>query len=270
MIIGSRLEENKIIESSRISKNRFAYVFYATDDKYAIAVCVAAKLVKDLSVGEGIDFVVLHLPITNFILDIMHQMDIITIQVQKLPRVYNNYFRHCLIKLKIFTLFHYDRIVFLDAGTMPLKNLDHLFTQPFSEPIAAPRAYWLPQPFVSSLLLVVKPSLEMWNRVERYFETAYKKRYYDMEIINLEFKKEIHYLPDEYACLNSEWEDIDTPFHFGEPEKNFDTINIVHFTALGKPWSYHPKMVRKLRPNAHPIFYDLWEKWWAARNKVLN
>jgi FkbM family methyltransferase len=264
------LAENKFIKNYHKSKNRFAYVFYATDDKYAIAVLVAAMLLKEIGVRDDIDFVLLHLPIKNYILYTMHQMDINTIQVQKLPRVHNNYFRYCLIKLKIFTLFHYDRVIFLDADTLPLKNLDHLFTKPVSEPISAPRAYWLPQPFVTSLLLVVKPSLELWKRAEQHFDTAFEKKYYDMDIINFEFKNEINFLPDEYGCLNSEWEDINTPFHFGDPEKNFDKINVVHFTALGKPWSYHPKMVRKLRPNAHPIFYDLWEKWWSTRNKVLN
>lgn len=110
----------------------------------------------------------------------------------------------------------------------------------------------------------------MWNRVKRHFETAFEKKYYDMDIINLEFEEEIFYLPDEYACLNSEWEDTEKPFHFGKPEKSYGRMQVVHFTALGKPWWYHPDKVRRLRPNAHPILYELWEKWWLVREQVIE
>ena len=60
--------------------------------------------------------------------------------------------------------------------------------------IAAPRAYWLQKPFVTSLLLVVKPSLRLWNRVKQHFGNALEKQFYDMDIINLEFKDEIYVL----------------------------------------------------------------------------
>jgi len=153
---------------------------------------------------------------------------------------------------------------------MPLQSLDHLFTLSFREQMAAPRAYWLPQPFVTSLLLVVAPSPGMWNRVERHFGTAYENKHYDMDIINLEFGEETFYLPDEYACLNSEWEDVERPFHFGDPEDSYERIQVVHFTALGKPWWYHPDTVRRLRPRAHPIFYDLWERWWLLREQLIE
>jgi len=181
-----------------------------------------------------------------------------------------DYFKDCLIKLRIFQLTQYDRIVYLDADSIPLKSLDHLFSLPFNEMIAAPRAYWLPQPFVTSLLLVVKPSLMMWNRVKQHFGTAFEKRDYDMDIINLEFKDEIYYLPDEYGCLNSEWEDKDFTYHFGNPEKNSEKIKVVHFSALGKPWFYHPDKVDYLRPNAHPRFRILWEKWWSTRDQIIK
>ena len=262
--------KEKKLMGHRLGKNRFAYVFYATDNKYAVAVCVAVKLLKQISIRDDVDFVVLHLPVTKYILNTMHKMDIITKKVDALPYLNNGYFKDSLIKLRIFQLIQYDRIVFLDSDTIPLKSLDHLFSLPFNEMIASPRAYWLRQPFVTSLLLVVKPSLMMWNRVRRHFETAFEKKYYDMDIINLEFKEEIHYLSDEYGCLNSEWEDKDFTYHFGNPENSHEKIRVVHFTALGKPWLYHPDKVCYLRPNAHPKFRILWEKWWSTRDQIIK
>ena len=200
----------------------------------------------------------------------MQDMGIITQEVEPLRFVYGKYYRDCLMKLRIFQLIQYHRIVFMDTDTMPLNSLDHLFDLPVPIDIAAPRAYWLKQKCVTSFLLVVRPSLEMWNRVQKHFESAFEKRYYDMDIINLEFKDEMWFLPDEYGCLNSEWESMDGPFHFGPPEESYRSIKIVHFSAVGKPWFYCPEKVRQLRPHAHPNFYDLWETWWKMRNEILR
>lgn len=251
-------------------RNRFAYTFYATNDAYAIAILVVVKQLKELGVRNDVDFLVFHLSISKYILAKMDEMGIIIKKVEPLRYTYGKYYRDCLIKLKVFQLIQYDRIVFLDADSIPLKNIDELFTLPFKEHIAAPKAHFLQTPFVTTLLLVVKPSLELWNRVEKHFESAFEKRYYDMDIINLEFKDELYLVPDEYACLNSEWANKDTKFYFGEPDKSYKKIRIVHFSDLGKPWFYHPKKVRRLRPNAHPVYYDLWEKWWAIRSEILN
>lgn len=251
-------------------KKRFAYVFYATDNNYAVAVCVVVKLLQQIGIRNDIDIVVLHLPIASFIIGTMHKMNIITKKVKKLRYTRDNYYKDCLIKLCIFHLIQYDRVVYLDADSFPLKNLDHLFELPFTEMIAAPRANWLPQPFVTSMLLVVKPSLIMWNRVKKHFETAYENDLCDMDIINLEFKEEMYYLSDEYGCLNSEWENNETPYHFGNPDKNYERIKVVHFTAIGKPWFYHPDKICQLRPNTHPKFLDLWEKWWIARDQIIK
>jgi len=251
-----------------LGKNKFAYVFYATDNNYAVAVCVAVKTLKNTGVRDDIDFVVVHLSISKYILRTMHNMNIITKRVKKLPYAHKH-FEDCLTKFWIFQLTQYDRVVYLDADTYPIKNLDHLFTIPFKEKIAAPRAYWLPQPFVTSMLLVFKPSMEMWHRVKKYFPTALKKYLFDMDIINLEFKDEFYYLADEYGCLDSEWEDIDVPYHFGNPDESIQRIMIVHFSALGKPWFYRPDKLHKIRSKTHPIFFDLWGKWWLTRDQII-
>ena len=43
------------------TKNRHAYVFYATNDTYAIAVLVFVRLLRQLGVRDDTDLVVLHL-----------------------------------------------------------------------------------------------------------------------------------------------------------------------------------------------------------------
>jgi hypothetical protein len=252
------------------SSNRLAFAFYATDENYAVAVVVFVYLLRDLGIREDADVIVLHLPLAPPILQKMARMGITTRVVEPFPVARNEYFRHCLVKLRILELADYERVLFIDADAIPLNNLDDLLSLPISEPIAAPRAYWLRQPFWTSALLVAKPSTAAWTRVRRHLETAASTSCYDMDLINREFAHEIQSLPLTSFCLNSEWEDADRPGFFADPVEAYSSVSVVHFTALGKPWAYSTDEVRSLRPNAHPLFYDMWDKWRATREAIFR
>jgi alpha-N-acetylglucosamine transferase len=197
-------------------------------------------------------------------------MDMITNAVEELPPVYYPHYRHCLVKLRLLQLIQYDRVVYLDSDAIPLENLDNLFDIPITEDIAAPIAYWLPQLYATTLLIVAKPSLLAWNRAAKHFDSAYDMNRYDMDIVNVEFGHSMYYLPATFACLNSEWEAAGGPFYFGDPEKSFQNIKVVHFSALGKPWYYAPSEAKQLRPKAHPIFHWLWQRWWLERDQLIR
>lgn len=245
-----------------------AYAFYATDNTYAIAAMVCATLLR--RAGARADFVLVHLPLSRFVMGRLRQMNIRTQLVASLDRSPNWFFRDCLVKLQIFRLTDYARVIYLDADSVPLKSLDDFFKMPLGAALAAPVAYWLPQPCWSSHLLVVTPSEESWRRVRRRLERIPADQRYDMDVINAEFGSEIHSLPPKLTLLNSEWEDRRRPFAFGDPAEAFRNVSLIHITALGKPWSYSPQRVRRLRPKARPEFYRVWELWWEARAEVLR
>lgn len=250
-------------------RNRQAYVFYATSHAYAIAVLVLVRLLQRLGMRDDADLLVLHLPLPSHVLTKMREMGIVTRLVPELRYIDHPYFRDCLVKLRIFHLIEYDRVVFVEADTMPLKSLDDLLDFTFDGPVAAPSAYWIPQPCWTSALLVVRPSAAAWSRVSRRFSAAAAKQFYDMDIVNAEFGAEIQTLPSGCFCLNSEWEDVDRPGFFGDFVDTYSKASIVHFTALGKPWSYSLDSVRRLRPNAHPVFYEMWETWRNTRDEIF-
>jgi len=220
--------------------------------------------------GAGADFVLVHLPLSRFVMRRLRQIGIRTQPVVSLDRSPSWYFRDCLVKLQVLRLTDYARLVYLDADSVPLKSLDDLFAMPLDVPLAAPVAYWRPQPFWSSHLLVVVPSEELWERANRRLERMPAERRYDMDVINAEFGSEIHRLPPQLTLLNSEWEDRSRPSAFGDPAEALRNASLVHFTALGKPWSYTLPRVRGLRPNAYPEFYQIWELWREARAEVLK
>lgn len=73
--------------------------------------------------------------------------------------------------------------------------MDELFLLP-SVPIASPRAYWIPfeKRELTSLLLLIKPSIFEWDRVHEAIKAA-GARDYDMEIINDLYRDSAMVLP---------------------------------------------------------------------------
>lgn len=250
--------------------NRFAYAFYATNDAYAAAAIIAATALRRTGAGRDIAFVFIHHGVSPAMVTRARQANFITREVEPLRFTSGKYYRDCLTKLRIFQLVEYDRVVFIDADSLPLQNLDHLYTLPFTQPIAAPRAYWTPRRKATSLLLVVTPSMSNWDRVQQHFASAFEKGLYDQEIINLEFEDEIRFLADEYGCLNSEWSSRTGPFQFGDAERARRMAKLVHFSHLGKPWFWRPEDAYRLLPTAHPIFHELWANWWDLRDELLG
>ncbi len=252
-------------------KNRYAYVFYATCDRYAVGVLVFVHLLKRVGLRNDIDLVLLHLPVSRYLLVRLREMGVLTRRVAtESSHVRNRYYRDCLIKLKALGLTEYERVVFVDADAIPLRGLDFLFSLPFDEPIAAPSAYWVRQPYWTTCLFVAKPSAELWRRVARHFGAANERDFYDMDIVNEELRNEIRTLPADVVCLNSEWEDARRAGALGDLDMTFANMAVVHFSALGKPWSYSPKQAKRLRVFAHPAFHLLWDTWWNARDEAFH
>jgi hypothetical protein len=259
-------------------KPRFAYAFYATNDAYAVAVLVFVRHLRQLGIRDDIELLALHHGVSPPLVEAMVEVGIAPRQVSPLrdgwipplKRAGSSHFRHCLTKLRVFVPGEFDRVVFADVDALPLKSLDYLFELSIPEAIAAPAAYWLDQPFWTSALIVVEPSAASWSRVSGHLEAARRGPRHDMDILNMEFGREIYTLQPETFCLNSEWEDQGRPGRFAGPLDALSTASVVHFTALGKPWSFAPEEVRRLRPNAHPVFYELWERWRRTREEVLT
>jgi hypothetical protein len=250
-------------------KHRCAYVFYATNDAYAVAALVFVRRLRELGLRADLDLVALHHSLSRPLVEAMGELGVVARPVAPL-RGKRGGFRDALTKLRLFELIEYDRLVFADVDAMPLRPLDYLFDLPISRPIAAPSAYWLPQPFWTSALLVVEPSSAFPPRLAPHLRTARRDRRYDMDIVNAEFGGETHTLPPETFCLSSEWEEAGRPGHFADPVEALATVSLVHFTALGKPWSYSPGEARRLRPHAHPAFYELFEAWRTTRDDLLG
>ena len=231
---------------------------------------VFVRLLQRLGIDRDTDLVVLHFNLSRWVVAKMREMGMTPVEVPPLVPMKNRYYRHCLTKLRIFQLVQYERVVYVDADSIPLRSLNDLILLPLQGPIAAPTAYWLPQPFWTSALMVVRPSMENWRRIIRHFDRAAKTSMYDMDILNAEFRLEIQSLRSGIFSLDSEWEHIDRPNFFGNPKEAYDNVSVVHFSSIGKPWSYSTRRVSRYRPSAHPIFLEMWDTWRSTRKEICH
>lgn len=251
-----------------LARGRRAYVFYATDRTYAIALLVFVHRLRQLGIAPGIAVVALHLPLPNHLIEAMHGLGIETRRVEALPSAGGSwYFRDCRVKLRVFQQFDFDRVIYADVDAIPLRSLDFLFDFPLDAPLAAPLAYWIERNLYTSALWLARPSAGTWSRIERRLFGAGSP--YDMNVLNDEFGAEIQSLPEQVFCLDREWESEGGPSLF-DVEALAGQVALVHFTSLAKPWTHAPERVRGLRPAAHPFFYGLRRSWWQAREDLLG
>ena len=217
---------------------RCAYAFYATDDAYAVAALVFAQRLRELGVRADAELVVLHHSVSRRLVKAMGALGLEARRVAPI-KGRRGYFRDSLTKLRVFELTGYDRLVFADVDAIPLRPLDPLFDLPLSGPLAAPNAYWHPQPWWTSALMVIEPSAAIPSRLAAPVETARRDRFYDMDIVNHGFSGEIDTLADETFCLNSEWEDSDRPGHFPDPDEGRATVSPVALHGSGQAVGPH-------------------------------
>jgi alpha-N-acetylglucosamine transferase len=256
---------------------KFAYAFYASSRDYLCGVLVNIARLKALGADETIDLLLLvpkGMLVPRF-LDIAKSVGLRILQFDNPPNLQGgfDYYKHSNMKLLLFNQTEYDRIVYLDSDSLILKSLDHLFLLPKGIGIAAPRSYWEDDPKkFTSALMVIDPSQEMWQRVDKELHPI-KEGKYDMDILNDVFMRDCMLLPNNYLVLNSHWEDETSETRlkntgYSSLDSLASQTHVLHFTALGKPWSLNLSTVAFKRPLAHAFFQRSFQLWSETADKV--
>ncbi|KAL7747589.1 hypothetical protein RI367_007030 [Sorochytrium milnesiophthora] len=245
----------------------YAYVFYVTRPEYLCAALVNAHQLRTLYLTTpDTDIVLLHTP-DLFFAPIHHQrvreLNVTLREVARMPSHYGTY-RDVLVKLRVWQMTDYTRVIFLDADMLVLRSLDHLFKLRQVE-LALPRAYWFDNRVLTSLLMVVKPNEETFRRLsEKYIPDGKPlPDMYDMDIINAEFGETALELDPIYGLLDSVWAENYT--RFGDLESLLlERAYLAHFSARGKPWRYGRTVqdLKRVVPTAHHTFITFRKQWW--------
>jgi len=193
--------------------------------------------------------------------------------------VKDGYYRDCLMKLQVLNITEYDRIIFMDSDAILLRSIEHLFFLP-DVPLAAPWCYWdMNTAYFTSLLLVVRPSEDLFLRTLKRFGQNDKK-WLDMDILNVEFSvrlennpgcrqfSEINVLPSLYGILIGEfapdWTGTFWPWHEPKSKLFEETGYIVHFSGK-KPWQSI-----SINNPSFPYFKKVYDLWQNIADKVCK
>lgn len=156
----------------------------------------------------------------------------------------------------------YDKLVYLDADTLPLKNLDHLFELEFeANQIAASSDAGWPDIFNTGVL-VLKPNKPTYDALITASETVESFDGADQGLFNEHFN---------ITSQGSNW--VKLPFLFNVtpnfqqsyqylPAFNrfFKDIQVLHFIGENKPW-FANSILQSDTANFHHL-------WWAQFNKL--
>lgn len=265
-------------------KNNYSYVTILTDDSYTYGICLLVESMKKVNTKYPL-LVLITEDVSAPSIEILSQLNV---QVQKIDiiqisdYIYQHNFninpalsvtwKSCWTKFQIFNLIKYDKIVFLDADIMILKNLDHLFDKPHMT-AALDGDYWTlwPNwPHFNSGCLVIKPSYEEFNNILDFAKTLPQEKIdsldyviADQEILNLYFddwvnKPELrlnkYYNIFAPYCEEYQMEDL--------KENTF----FVHYVGR-KPWR---QFIKHPNETYSEYFYDLAASLIENNTKYLN
>lgn len=254
-----------------------AYVFYATQDTYACSVIVNVFLLMNAFGTKYRIFVFVSQSVSEHYRSSLQVLGATVVEEEPLPLHPDSisYYQDCLLKLAAFRMHEIDsdlqRVLILDSDQLILRNLDHLFDKPPVD-FLAPSAYWINDTYLSSTLMLIQPNQKLWDSVKSAMHHIPSHKY-DIDLINDLFTGSHVQLPGTYATLSSHWEDLNTP-RWQEPRYPSGTIasdwdlhnlynsaHVIHFTAVGKPWSYDVDTLLQMKPHAHNILVQQWERW---------
>ncbi|WP_274426604.1 glycosyltransferase [Chelativorans sp. YIM 93263] len=257
-----------------MSDTRHAYVTLVTNGDYAMG---AVALVRSLRLtGTAADIVVLHTGgVEAEVLRPLSELGARLVEAELLPTSAEFNERHQraklhadapftkgekpafhtpldnFAKLRLWQLSDYERVVFIDADALVIRNIDRLFSYP--EFSAAPNVYESLADFhrMNSGVFVARPSQktfeDMLARLDR--PDAFWRRT-DQTFLQT-FFPEWHGLPVFYNTLQYVWFNLPGLW-------DWNSIKVVHY-QYEKPWQKdHPK-TRQLRP-----LIDLWQAYYTG------
>ncbi|KAG0142019.1 hypothetical protein CROQUDRAFT_683440 [Cronartium quercuum f. sp. fusiforme G11] len=185
-----------------------------------------------------------------------------------------------ITKIHIWRLVQYQRIIYVDADTLILKPISHLFQVPnkFS---ACPDTGW-PDCFNSGLM-VIHPSLEVFDQLYNLFMERGSWDGGDQGLLNEFFRGEGSFedegTPPTWNRLSFTYNVTPSAYYSYAPAyKRFgDRISLIHFIGREKPW--HLFSQRQFKTRTHPgssnalpaVDYDtLVSKWFDVYERAYG
>ena len=198
-------------------KKKYSYVSLLTNDSYTYGIVLLVESMKKVNTKYPLHVLVTD-KVSTACLELLRQIGVTyevvdTISVSEEIHNYNSQlnarlavtWKDCWTKFRIFDQTQFDKIVFLDADIMVLKNLDHLFQKPHMTSCLDGEYFniWPGRDHFNSGCIVIEPSHELFENIMAYAnqltvdQIIYQEPFADQELLNQYFsdwveKKELH------------------------------------------------------------------------------
>lgn len=235
---------------------KYSYVSLLTNDNYTYGIVLLKESMKQVNTKYP-----LHVLVTDNVstasLELLTQLGatyevVDTIAISE--DIYNYNFninkrlavtwKNCWTKFKIFDLTQFDKIVFLDADIMVLKNLDHLFSKKHMTAALDGEYFklWPDRPHFNSGCMVIEPNHELFNDILNYannfdVKDLYGEVFADQELLNIYFKD---WVEKTELHLNKYYNIFGPYVQQEQLEELSKKTYFVHFTGR-KPWNFWVK-----------------------------
>ncbi|VVT56987.1 uncharacterized protein SAPINGB_P005474 [Magnusiomyces paraingens] len=168
-------------------------------------------------------------------------------------------------KINVWLQTQFSKIVFLDADTLPLKNIDDLFDRyPLSHssiPIAAAPDIGWPDIFNSGVFVTL-PNKDTFEALSGRARAGLSFDGGDQGLLNQFFQDKWHHLPFVYNVTPSASYQYTPAYNFFK-----DQVAIVHFIGSSKPWS---QSLSGPASNASSFEHSWWEVYNKHYDSSLN
>lgn len=191
-------------------QNNYAYITLLTNDNYLPGIIILNESLKSVNSKYPLKCIVTDY-VSEQVITELNSYNIETIKVntiyfpdkiaefnKQIDQKFAETWKHCLAKLYCFTFTNYDKVIFLDADLLILKNVDHCFEMPHMT-AALDGEYsniWPKWPHFNAGFMVIKPNKAEFNNILKFIgkinpeEITYNftdKHYViaDQEILNL-------------------------------------------------------------------------------------
>lgn len=256
--------------------NKYSYITLLSDDSYVYGVILLNETLKRTNAQYPL--MVLVTPnVTKPILNILNQLNL---KYKIIAPLYNNkiiqfnrrsnpemakIWYYCLSKFEIFNMTDYDKLLFLDADIMILKNLDHLFEYPHMTSALDGEYFdlWPDWPHFNSGIMIVEPNKEEYKKIVDFAINDAINQWTeptciaDQEILNMYYKDWVN---KSELHLNKYY-DIFAPYIQEEQIADVDeNCYFIHYVGR-KPWRAFMKnptecYTEKYYTDAHNIIQE--------------
>ena len=231
----------------------YSYVTLLTNDSYVYGVALLVESMQRVKTKYPLHVLIIN-EVHKATIEILNQLGVTYEYVDIIPTPNDIYehnlrfepntaatWRNCWTKFHIFHQTQFDKIVFLDADLMILKNLDHLFEKPHMTAALDGEYFniWPGWDHFNSGCVVIEPSEELFQNILNYANNLKEKElpeyiFADQEVLNFYYKD----WPQQKHLHLNKYYNIFAPYI---PESAIEDIDkncyFIHYVGR-KPWTF--------------------------------